>query len=339
MFRHSASTFPHVWRFSAALGGLFIASVTCLACSSSNDAPGTVTGNGGTPAIGGSSALAGSAPGGSNPEGTAGTGGAGGTIGTGGAGGTVGSAAGAAQQGNGQFKLLYRDDFERLDSTRWQIMTHSWDTNLALFSQQSVSVKDGQLQLALLPAPQGTVDAGGVAKSFFGAEVRSVDTLTYGRVRARIKFAQGSAVVSSLVMIYTPWPADNWNELDIEHLGAQPTKTQFNTMVYTGAPVTPPVTTSVSPTQDPHSQDLGFAANDDFHVYAVEWTPESAKFSVDDVVTYTWTKHIELMTLPQNLLLTIWASSSAAWAGAVTDDTSKAVASYDWVELYEYSAP
>jgi endo-1,3-1,4-beta-glycanase ExoK len=249
------------------------------------------------------------------------------------------SAAGAAAQGNGQFTLLYRDDFDTFDATRWQVMTHSWDTNLALFSQQSVSVRDGQLQLALLPAPSGTLDPGGATKSFFGAEVRSIDTLAYGRVRARIKFARGSAVVSSLVTIYTPWPADNWNELDIEHLGAQPTKTQFNTMVYTGAPVTPPVTTPVSPTQDPHLQNLEFAASDDFHVYAVEWTPESAKFYVDEALAYTWTKNIALMNLEQNVLLTIWASSSAAWAGAVTEDTGKAIASYDWVELYKYRKP
>jgi len=217
-------------------------------------------------------------------------------------------------------------------------MTHSWDTNMALFSQQSVSLKDGHLQLSLLPAPMNTVDASGVAKSFLGAEVRSVDTLTYGRVRARIKFARGSAVVSSLVTIYTPWPADNWNELDIEHLGAEPTAAQFNTMVYTGAPVTPPVTTPVSPTQEPYRKMLDFAASDDFHEYAIEWTPASAKFYVDGVVAYTWTKRIGLMTLPQNVLLTIWASSSAAWAGAVTDETSKATASFDWIELYEYSA-
>ena len=249
-----------------------------------------------------------------------------------------GPAAGAAGQADARFTLLYRDDFDRFDAARWQVMTHSWDTNLALFSQDSVSVKDGRLDLTLLPAPTGTVDSSGAAKSFLGAEVRSLDTLTYGRVRARVKLASGSAVVSSLVTLYTPWPADNWNELDIEHLGKEPSATQFNTMVYTGAPVTPPATASVSPTQEPHLQKLDFAASADFHIYAIEWTPASAKFYIDDALVYTWTKHIELMTLPQNVLLTIWASSSVAWAGAVTDETSKAVASYDWIELYSYSA-
>lgn len=248
------------------------------------------------------------------------------------------SSSSAGVSGAGEpFHLLFRDDFDALDATRWQVMTHSWAGNLALFSQESVQIHDGKLDLALLPAPAGTVDAGGAAKQFLGAEVRSTDTLRYGRVRARIKLAAGPAVVSSLVTIYTPWPADNWNELDIEHLGAQPSSTQFNTMVYTGPPTTPPVTSSVTPTQEPHSQALGFSASDDYHVYAIEWTPASARFSIDDVVQYTWTKHIDLMTLPQNVLLTIWASSSVAWAGAVNAQTSQAVASYDWVELYEYT--
>lgn len=254
-----------------------------------------------------------------------------------GAAGTGGSAAGSAGgAADGKFNLLYRDDFDAFDQTRWQLMTHSWDTNLALFSAQAAQVRDGELVISLSPAPDGTVDSSGAAKQFLGAEVRSRDTLTYGRVRARARLAGGSAVISSLVTIYTPWPADNWNELDIELLGKSPTSVQFNAMVYTGPPTTPPVTQSVTPTQDPYSEELGFDASSDFHIYQIEWTPAGAAFSIDDELRYTWTRHIDLMTLPQNVLLTIWASSSAAWAGPVTAETAGAAATYDWVELYRY---
>jgi beta-glucanase (GH16 family) len=239
----------------------------------------------------------------------------------------------------GEFTLLFRDDFDAFDQTRWQFMTHSWATNLALFSAEPASFADGKLSLGLLPAPAGTTDDQGAEKQFLGVEMRSRDTLTYGRVRARAKFARGSAVVSSLVTIYTPWPADNWNELDIESLGASPSSLQFNAQVYTGPPTTPPVAQSVSPTQDPYQEELGFDASADFHVYEIEWTPEGAKFLIDEELRYTWTRNIALMNLPQNVLLTIWASSSAAWAGPVTDETSAAVATYDFIELYRYAAP
>ena len=239
----------------------------------------------------------------------------------------------------GAFTLLFRDDFDSLDPSRWQLMTHSWASNLAVFSAEAASVDAGALVLRLLAAPDGTVDPEGVAKQFLGAEVRSRDTLTYGRVRGRIQFASGSAVISSLVTIYTPWPADNWNELDVECLGAPPATVEYNTQVYTGPPTTPPVTTPVSPTPEVFHDDLPFDPTQDFHVYTLEWTPESARFLIDDEVRHTWTRNIQLMTLPQNVLLTIWASSSAAWAGPVAESTSQAVATYDWVELYRYTPP
>jgi len=250
--------------------------------------------------------------------------------GSAGAAGTAGTPAQAAD-----FKLLFRDDFDSLDPSRWQLMTHSWDTNLALFSKEAASIEEGMLRITLTPAPAGTVDDTGQTKSFLGAEVRSLATLTYGRVRARAKLAAGSAVVSSIVTIYTPWPADNWNELDIEHLGFKPSEVQLNSMVYTGPPTTPPVTKSVTPTADPLIKPLGLDPSADFHVYTIEWTPTSARFSIDDTLLREWTAHIDLMTLPQNVLLTIWASSSPSWAGAVTEDTGKASATYDWVELYQ----
>lgn len=248
--------------------------------------------------------------------------------------GTAGAATAPPREED--FKLLFRDDFDALDLTRWQLMTHSWGSNLALFSTSAAAVADGLLTISLTPAPAGTVDSSNAPKSFLGAEVRSLDALTYGRVRAKAKLAAGSAVVSSLVTIYTPWPADNWNELDIEHLGAKPTDVQLNTMVYTGPPTTPPVTTSVTPTQEPLIKALGFDPSADFHVYTIEWTPTSARFSVDDTLLREWTTHIDLMTLPQNVLMTIWASNSVSWAGAVTEDTGKASAVYDWIELYRF---
>jgi endo-1,3-1,4-beta-glycanase ExoK len=301
---------------------------------------GAPAGAGGLPpstGTGGLSSDAGTAGTGTGSSGTSGNGAGTFAGGTGGTGGATGGAAGAVSADG--FTLLFRDDFDALDLARWQLMTHSWEGNLALFSASAVTVDAGELRVALTAAPPGTVDPGGAAKSFLGAEVRSVQAVSYGRVRARMRFARGSAVVSSLVTIYTPWPADNWNELDIECLGKDPAHTQFNAMVYTGPPVIPPVTTSVTPTQEPQLVDLGFDPSTDFHVYVIEWTPAGARFLVDDMVRHTWNTHIELMGLPQNVLMTIWASASVDWAGPVNETTGQAVAVYDWLEVYEYASP
>jgi beta-glucanase (GH16 family) len=244
-----------------------------------------------------------------------------------------------APSGAGTYTLLYRDDFDTLDASRWQLMTHSWGSNLAVFSPDTATVEDGILKIRLLPAPDGTTDPEGVPKPFLGAEVRSTNALKYGRVTARVKFARGSAVISSLVTIYTPWPADDWNELDIECLGKSPEGIQYNAQVYTGPPTTPPVSSPVSPTPDLFQDALPFDPSADFHVYTIEWSPSGARFLVDDELRHTWTKNIRLMDLPQNVLLTIWASSSTGWAGPVDDSTTQAVAEYDFVELYTYAEP
>jgi hypothetical protein len=57
---------------------------------------------------------------------------------------------------------------------------------------------------------------------------------------------------------------------------------------------------------------------------------------VDDELRHTWTRNIAKMKLPQNVLLTLWASSSAGWAGPVTAETTGANVVYDWVELYRF---
>lgn len=236
----------------------------------------------------------------------------------------------AAVTGTDPFVQIWQDDFDSFDASKWELMTHSWEGNLAQFSTENVSVASGILSIHL------TAAAGDTAKPYRGVEMRSKRTLTYGKVSARVRFARGPGVVSGLVTIYTPWPADNWNEIDIEHLGKSPTSTQLNCMVYTGAPVTAPVTQSVSPTQDPLSVNLGFDAEADFHQYDVEWTEASVIFSIDGKVLRTWTKEIARMTLPQNILFTIWASSSADWAGAMTSSSVPTSAQIDWIRVYEW---
>lgn len=215
-------------------------------------------------------------------------------------------------------------------------MTHSWPGNLALFSSNTVSVANGMMKIELNPAPAGT-QMGGETKPYLRAEVRSVDTIRYGRVSARAKLAKGSAVVSALVTIYTPWPADSWNEFDIESLGKNTKEIQFNSMVYTGPTLTPPVSTSVTPTQYPSLKQLGFDSSQDFHVYTIEWTPKEATFLINGVVYHRWVDRMDLIGLPQNILLTIWASNASGWAGPVTGDTVNAEAIYDWIEVWRYN--
>lgn len=50
----------------------------------------------------------------------------------------------------------------------------------------------------------------------------------------------------------------------------------------------------------------------------------------------TWSTQIDRLKLPQNILLTIWASSSASWAGAIQPDSAPVSADYDWIRVYKW---
>jgi beta-glucanase (GH16 family) len=225
------------------------------------------------------------------------------------------------------FQLMWEDPFDTLDTTRWTAQTHSWDGNLSQFTADNVAVVDGRLQISL-------TTSGDAEKPYHGVEYRSTDAITYGKVEASMRFAKGSGVVSSLVLIYTPWPPDDWNELDIECLGNTTGEVQFNHMVNI-----PPADPASEHLQFPEKIDLGFDPTTAFHTYTIEWLPSSVRFLVDGVVVHQPTEEISRLVLPQNILLTIWASDAASWAGPIDDTTAPTFAEVDWLRVYSYAAP
>jgi endo-1,3-1,4-beta-glycanase ExoK len=302
---------PRSWAVVAWLWGL-------VACDPGGDAAMATGGTGSqAPSSGGSGTVAGQGE----------TGGTGGTADPSDAS-AVGSGGTGAQ--NGSFVLAWQDEFDSLDASLWELQTFSWDGNLAQFSTANATVADGVVTINLTAEPSDS------EKPYRGVEMRSTKTVTYGKVEARIRFAKGPGVVSSLVTIYTPWPADDWNEIDFEHLGKSTDSIQTSCQVYTGPATEKPVTTSVTPKRFEQIVQLGFNAEDDFHVYAAEWTPADVKFVVDGQVVRTWTDEIARMKLPQNILFTIWASDSTSWAGAIDAATLPASAQMDWIKVYDY---
>jgi beta-glucanase (GH16 family) len=251
---------------------------------------------------------------------------------TGGSPGTGGASAGVDAGADGvtdPFVLSWQDDFDTLDSSAWQLQTFTFGGNEAQFTPQNASVADGILTISLTPNPSSTTEP------YWGVEMRSAKTLTYGKVSARMRFATGSGVVSGLVLFYTPYPNCNWNEIDIEHLGDSSNTSQLSCQVYLGTPV-PGCTTSVTPTADPQVVNLGVNAETDFHQYDIEWTPAGVKTYVDGNLLRTWTAHADLLTLPETILLTIWASNAASWAGPLTSTSAPTSAQVDWIKVYAW---
>jgi len=243
---------------------------------------------------------------------------------------STGDASAGEDASAGTFTLAWQDDFDTLDPSRWELQTFTFGGNEAQFTPDNAAVANGILTISLTPNPDSTTEP------YWGVEMRSAKTLTYGKVSARMRFAAGSGVVSGLVLFYTPYPNCNWNEIDIEHLGKTSNSSQLNAQVFLGTPAAS-CTTSVSPSQDPQIVDLGVNAETDFHQYDIEWTPAGVNTYIDGTLLRTWTKHADLLNLPETILFTIWASSAASWAGPLTPTSAPTSADVDWIKVYQWS--
>lgn len=230
------------------------------------------------------------------------------------------------------FSLLWHDDFDELDMTRWEMATHTFRENNAVFSPSMVELEKGVLKLGLTAAePSAQAE-----RPFLGAELRTRHTFTYGRFETRARFASGPGVVSSLFTFYDHWSdselEDSWNELDIEFLGGHPSQIHFNVLHATGGNqrTTYPV---------PHPVD--FDASTEFHRYAIEWLPGVVHFYVDGTLRHSQTVAIaEELHRPQKLMMNIWPVQNTPglnkWAG-VFDGAVPTAAYYDWVKVYAYT--
>jgi len=164
------------------------------------------------------------------------------------------------------------------------------------------------------------------AKPYRGAELRTIDSYTYGRFEVRYKAAAGAGQTSTFFTYYDgPNAFENWNELDIEILGRYPDDVQFNA-------ITPNQTNHVS------HQFVGFNPYTNYHTYAIEWTPDYVAWFADGVEMYRQTEdHVSTLTHPQKIMMNIWPPVYEDWAGKLNPGMLPVFAYYDWVQYASYT--
>ena len=165
---------------------------------------------------------------------------------------------------------------------------------------------------------------GASARGYYGGEYRSEATYGYGYYEVCMKPAKCSGVVSSF-FTYTNSPV--WDEIDIEFLGKDTTKVQFNYYV-----------NGVGGHE--YLYNLGFDASADFHVYGFDWQEGSITWYVDGKAVYT-AKPKQGEAFPshnQQIMMNVWnCTGHDDWTGPLAEDSLPATAQYKWV-AYEANA-
>lgn len=151
-------------------------------------------------------------------------------------------------------------------------------------------------------------------EKFVGAEFRTQQKYSYGFYSVKMKAAGCPGVISSF-FTYTNWP---WDEIDIEFLGDDTTKVQFNYY-----------TSGVG--HHEYVYHLGFDASEDFHEYAFDWQPDSITWYVDGRPVYRATDNIP--SHAGNIMMNLWnvADSNADWAGKFDPYYLPVYAEYKWI--------
>ncbi len=189
---------------------------------------------------------------------------------------------------------------------------------------QLAAVKDGILRLTAKKI-NGTV---------YSIRMNTNKSWTYGYFEARLKLTKGKGTWPAFWMMpknYKAWPDDG--EIDImEHVGYDPNRVHasIHTKAYNHAINTQKTAQKLVPT-----------AQDEFHIYAVEWTADFIKGYIDGEVYFTFqndkagNKDTWPFNAPFYLKLNLaWGGN---WGGAQGIDESVLPATYeiDYVRVFQ----
>lgn len=172
------------------------------------------------------------------------------------------------------------------------------------FSSSNAIISGGTLSIVLNKQGEG----------FVGAEYRTRMRYSYGYYSVSMKAAACPGVISSF-FTYTRPP---WDEIDIEFLGDDTTKVQFNYY-----------TSGIGGHE--YVYYLGFDASEDFHEYGFDWQEDSITWYVDGVAVYRATDNIPSHS--GNIMMNIWnvADTNANWAGKFDSSKLPVKAEYQWI--------
>lgn len=181
----------------------------------------------------------------------------------------------------------------------------------------NVRFEDGVMKLVIDndSAPQDGVP-------YSGGEFRSNDLYGYGRYEVMMKAMRNEGVVSSFFTYTDEWDNHPWDEIDVEILGKDPTKVQFNYF-----------TSGVG--NHEYLYDLGFDASAGFHTYAFEWREDSITWYVDGKEAYRAEENIP--SNPGRIMMNAWCGRGVdEWLNAFDDSSLPLAAEYAWVRYYPY---
>ena len=215
----------------------------------------------------------------------------------------------------------FRDDLNYYNAQNMQ--KSSWANGGefdCVFSPYNVTFSNGIMSLQL----DKTSTAG---YKYAGAEYRTRADFGYGSYRVSMKPIKNNGVVSSFFTYTGPAMGTQWDEIDIEFLGKDTTRVQFNFF-----------TNGVS--MGGYLYDLGFDASESFHEYGFDWRKDAIIWYVDGKAVYQVTNsQYDLPSTPGRIMMNVWNGKTEFtkyWL-KVYDGTAPLTAKYEYIEYRPFA--
>ena len=229
----------------------------------------------------------------------------------------------------------YVADFSKGDPGEKVLFASDGWTNGTVFntnwSASQLSYADGQMHLGLAENPDGSLET---RTQWNGGEARTTYYYGYGDYEVRMKPSTSVGTASTFFLCtgnYDVWPdgtQNPWDEIDIEFLGKDTTKVQFNYFA-----------DGVGGHE--HMYDLGFDASKEFHNYGFRWAENYITWFVDGTPVYRVNKADVKAgeAFPKTagrILMNYWAgapgegeNTAEGWMGKFNGPDGK-TADYEW---------
>lgn len=206
------------------------------------------------------------------------------------------------------------------------------------WTANNVAYENGVAKLTISDNPDGSEET---FTEYYGGEMRTYQYFGYGDYEVRMKPAKKAGTASTFFTCTGDYDTNPntgkpnpWDEIDIEFLGQDTTKVQFNYYVNGKG-------------GHEYMYDLGFDASEDFHTYGFRWTEDYITWFVDGKPVYRVdaTESNPMPSTAGRMLMNYWCGASAAenWMGKYSDPGEegpeyqwiKTSAKVDWGEIPE----
>lgn len=208
-----------------------------------------------------------------------------------------------------QQKKEFSDDFIGGFYKNWYAENHTFENNLAHFSENNINTANGNVVLKLDKQKHHE-------KDYTAAELRTKKMFLYGRFEAKLKATDALGCITAF-FLYRPNAAHN-TEIDFEISGKYPKLVTLNHWI------------------DRRSHDkeiaLNFDATKDFHTYVIHWKPGNITWEIDGKVIYRTTKAVP--DKPMQVIFNLWATKSVKWAGSIKDAK---LPTFAYVKSFKYT--